>query len=82
LDKIEVKCYSGYTYAEKPVSFTLRGKEHRVESIEKEWRGPGERWFLVKTGDNKYFKLCYNEAQDEWLITQAVKEQENAERNT
>lgn len=82
MDKIEVKCYSGYTYAERPVSFILQGKEYQIESIEKEWRGPGERWFLVKTGGNKYFKLCYNEAQDEWSITEVVKEQENAKRNT
>ena len=82
MDKIEVKCYSGYTYAQRPISFILQGKEYQVENIEEERRGPGERWFAVKTGDNKYFKLCYNEAQDEWSIAQAVKEQENAERNT
>jgi len=82
LDKVEVKCYSGYTYAQRPVSFTWQGKEYEVEDIEKEWWGPGERWFLVKTKDNKHFKLCYNEAQDEWSITEAVKEQENAKRNT
>ena len=63
-------------------TFTFQGKEYQVENIEKEWRGPAERWFLLKTGDNKCFKLCYNEAQDEWLVTEAVKEQENAKRNT
>ena len=68
LDKIEVKCYSGYTYAERPISFIIQGKDYQIESIEKEWREPGERWFLVITGDNKYFKLCYNEAHDEWLV--------------
>jgi len=76
LDKIKVKCYSGYIYAQRPVSFTWQGRDYEVEDIEKEWRGPGERWFLVKTRDNKHLKLCYNEAQDEWSITEAVKEQE------
>jgi hypothetical protein len=82
LDKIEVKCYSGYTYAQRPISFTWHGRDYEVDDIEKEWLVPGGRWFLVKTEGSKYFKLCYNEAQDEWSITEAVKEQENAKRNT
>jgi len=82
LKKIKVKCYSGHTYSQRPVSFTFQKKEYQVEIIEKEWRGPGEKWFVVKTGGNKYFKLCYNEAQDKWKITESVKGQENAKRNT
>lgn len=81
MERIKVKCYSGYTYAERPVSFTWRGRDYEVEEVEKEWRGPGERWFKVKTGGNKSFQLCYNEAKDEWSIKPA-KEQQNAKGNT
>jgi hypothetical protein len=81
LDKIKVKCYSGYTYAERPVSFNWWGRDYQVEEIEKEWLGPGERWFAVKTDDNKSLQLCYNEARDEWSIKTA-EEPQNDKGNT
>ena len=79
---LEVKCYSGHTYAERPLSFIWQGIEYEVEEIEKAWQEPGERWFLVKTRDNKSFQLCYNEAQDEWSITEPAKEKGNAKGNS
>jgi hypothetical protein len=82
LDKIKVHCYSSYTYAQKPVSFDWQGKYYEVENIQKEWLEPGERWFSIKTRDKKHHKLCYNDIQDEWLITKSVKEPDNAKRNT
>ena len=82
LENLKVKCYSGYTYAQRPLSFTWQGSEYEVENIEKEWQGPRERWFLVRTGDNKCFQLCYNEAQDEWSITEPAKEQQNDKENS
>jgi hypothetical protein len=66
LNNIIVKCYSGHTYAEEPRSFEWGGQKIEVEEIEKAWREPGERHFQVRTGDNKYFKLCYNETEDRW----------------
>ncbi|MFC1875134.1 hypothetical protein ACFLY3_03175 [Chloroflexota bacterium] len=75
LDNLIVRCYSGYTYAERPISFTWRGKDYDIAEIEKEWRGEGVKCFLVRTGDNKHLQLCYNEAQDNWSITQPAKEQ-------
>lgn len=64
-----VKCYSGHTYAEEPRSFGWGGKEYEVAGIEKAWLEPGERRFLVRTGDNKVFQLCYNETDNRWSIT-------------
>ena len=65
---INVNCYSGYTYAERPASFWWRGKKHEVEAVVQEWREPGERHFRVRTGDNKLVQLCYNETDDYWSI--------------
>jgi hypothetical protein len=79
---LEVNCYSGHTYAERPLSFTWQGIGYKVKEVEKAWQEPGERCFLVKTGDNKSFQLCYNEANDEWSITKPAKEQGNAKRNS
>jgi hypothetical protein len=69
LDKVEVKCYSGRTYAERPQSFFWQDREFKVLDIEKEWLEPGNRFFRVVTEGEKVFELCYNVAQDEWRLT-------------
>ncbi|MDP3879255.1 MAG: hypothetical protein Q8Q07_02975 [Dehalococcoidales bacterium] len=70
MDELEVSCYSGHTYAERPVSFRWRGIEYQVAEIEKDWLEPGERHFRVRTGDNKFFQLCYNETNRQWSISE------------
>jgi hypothetical protein len=67
LNSLIVKCYSGHTYAEEPRSFEWEGVEYEVEVI-KAWQEPGERHFQVKTRDNKFFQLCYNEAEGRWSL--------------
>jgi hypothetical protein len=67
--KVEVKCYSGHTYADRPQSFLWQGHEFKVKNIEKEWLEPGNKFFRVLTEDEKVFELCYNVAQDEWRLT-------------
>lgn len=65
-----VRCYSGHIYAQRPESFLWLGKEYKVSAIEKEWQEPGRRrLFQVRTQDEKLFKLCYNEAEDQWSVT-------------
>lgn len=67
-NNLKVSCYSGHTYAQEPRSFEWRGIGYDVAAIEKAWREPGKRCFLVLTGDNKSFQLCYNERQQDWDI--------------
>jgi hypothetical protein len=62
----EVKCHSGYVYAEEPRSFVWQGKELRVESVETAWKEPGQRLFRVVAQDGNLFELCYNSAADRW----------------
>jgi hypothetical protein len=69
-EEIQVQCYSGHTYAERPDSFVFQSTAHKVEKVEKEWREPGERHFQVRTQDNKLFELCYNEQKDEWALVE------------
>ena len=73
MNNLKVNCYSGQTYAERPKSFIWEGVEYEVEEIEKEWREPGERYFQVRTRDNKLFQLCYNEGQDQWSLTELIR---------
>lgn len=70
MTSLTVNCYSGSTYAERPVSFTWQGTGYRVEQLISAWREPGRRLFLVSTEDNKSFRLCYNEKDREWSLTE------------
>ena len=70
---LKVSCYSGQSYAERPVSFSWEDKDYQVAEIEAEWRGEGTKNFRVRTKDNKLFQLCYNESQDQWSLTELVR---------
>ena len=71
-DSVEVNCYSGHTYAERPRSFLWQGTEYEIEEIVKSWQEPGEKRFRVRTKANKMFQLCYNERQKQWSVTELV----------
>ena len=62
----EVRCYSGYLYAQEPRSFVWQGKEVGIKSVERAWQEPGQRLFRVVAEDGNLFELCYNEAADRW----------------
>ena len=64
---LQVKCYSGHTYAQRPESFWL-DKEYKISRIEDEWQEPSKKFFRVLTEDEMLFELCYNEAQDQWWL--------------
>ena len=72
-NSLKVNCYSGRTYAERPLSFTWEDIEYEVTEIETEWRGVGTKNFRVRTKDNKLFQLCYNESRDQWSLTELVR---------
>ena len=73
MHNLKVNCYSGYIYAEEPRSFIWEDIEYEVEEIEKAWQEPGERYFQVRTRDNKLFRLCYNEVEKHWSLIELVK---------
>jgi len=73
LNNLKVNCYSGHTYAERPKSFKWQGVEYEIEEIERAWVEPGERYFLVRTRDNKLFRLCYNETQNQWSLMEQAR---------
>jgi len=69
----QVQCYSGHSYAERPLSFHWQGEVHEVKKIEKEWLEPGRRHFLARTESERLFELCYHEEDDEWSAVEVVK---------
>jgi hypothetical protein len=68
LNNPSVSCYSGHTYAERPVSFLWEGVEYQLEEIEKEWLEPGEKHFQVRTKCHQRCRLCYNETTKQWSL--------------
>ncbi len=70
---LEVKCYSGYTYAERPYSFLWQGVYYDVMMIEKDWLEPQKKYFQVRTKENRLFQLCYNETEEIWSLVELVR---------
>ena len=70
---LKVSCYSGHTYAESPRSFEWEGIVYEVEEIEKGWQEPVEKHFQIRIGDNKLFRLYYNEIEKKWSLTELVR---------
>jgi len=66
-EHVEVECYSGHTYAQRPRFFTWQGHRHRVEAVERTWRTPQGPHFRVRTASFSA-ELVYNETQDRWLL--------------
>lgn len=63
---MQVTCYAGHTYAERPLSLMWHGALRMVKDVQKEWREPGERHFRVLTEDDNLIELCYSEEEDRW----------------
>jgi hypothetical protein len=65
--EVEVRCYSGHTYASRPQSFTWQGEEMAVEEVLAQWREPAGPVFRVHTGRGD-FVLAYEERSDRWWL--------------
>jgi len=65
---VTVECYSGYTFAERPIAFLWDGRRHRVERVLKRWRSPDGPGFRVLTAAGAQFELIYGQARDEWTL--------------
>lgn len=63
-----VECHSGFQYAEKPKAIQWEGQRLEVVEIKAEWRTPLSHCFRVRTQDERWFELSYNETTDEWTI--------------
>lgn len=69
MDDVEVTCYSGHTYAERPERVRWQGVDYRIVRVDRSWHEPGGKGFQVSTRDNKRFRLCYNGANGQWSVT-------------
>lgn len=65
---IQVECYSGSRYGERPLSFTLDDERYVVKVVEESWRTPSALHFRVRTGNGESFELAYYEKADSWSV--------------
>jgi len=72
---IEVQCYAGYKSNERPVSFSLSGREyHIIEIIDRWYEGsvdssmPLLNYFKIKTDDGDRHIIRYNGLFDKWSL--------------
>ena len=65
-----VECYSGSTYAERPVALYWDGQRVQIIDIEERWHIPGKMCFRVRAEDGRRFELFYDELDDHWEINE------------
>ena len=70
--QIEVSCYSGYRYGERPVSFRLLERTFTVKEIVDQWYGEDYLYFKILADDQRVYLLKYDQAKDQWSLTGLV----------
>ncbi len=63
---VQVRCHSGYTYAERPQQILIDGEWQKIIEIKKAWRTPEGRAFRVVCADGQILILHYDEKTEEW----------------
>jgi len=61
-----IECYSGATYAERPVAVHWQGQRLAVEQVLRSWRTPAGPGFEVTVAGQGRFRLQLNEATGTW----------------
>jgi len=70
--QIEVSCYSGYQYGERPISFKLLERTFKVIEILDQWYGEDHLYFKILADDQRVYLLKYEQAKDQWSLTGLV----------
>jgi hypothetical protein len=68
MSDIDVACYSGVSYGERPLAFYKDERNYIVKAVLNRWRLPHGKSFLVRTEEDLLFKLNYDESLDLWQI--------------
>ena len=68
LKVIQVSCYSGYKANERPITFTVRGRQLTVKQIIDRWYGVSASYFKVLANDEKIYLIKYDRDEDQWTL--------------
>ena len=65
---VEVECYSGYAYPERPRAIIWRNERYVVRSLLRTWRAPEGPHFELTLEDGSRQELTYDEEEDKWWL--------------
>ncbi len=71
-EMVDVACYAGSRYPQRPQRVTWRGAEHEILAVESEWQEPRRRCYLVRLEGDLLLRLSYHERNDRWTATEAA----------
>jgi hypothetical protein len=69
---IEVVAYSGYKANERPISFTIHGREYRINSLVDRWYGEDHDYHKVLADDGKIYILRWDRVFDSWSLVKVM----------
>ena len=69
-EMVDVACYAGSHYPQRPLRVTWRGAERDVLAVEREWQEPHRRCYLVRLEGDRLLRLSYYERNDRWTATE------------
>ena len=67
-EPVEVECYSGYAYPERPRAIIWRSERHVVRSLLRTWRGTEGPHFELIMENGSRQELYYNQREDQWRL--------------
>jgi hypothetical protein len=68
MNSIRVQCYAGHRADQRPLRFTIRGREFQVVAVGDQWYDPDAIYFRVRADDGNFYILRHDEIQDVWTL--------------
>jgi len=65
---VNVRCYAGASYPERPVAFEWKGRWLKVAEVLRQARTPEGLLFDVLVEDGRRYRLAWHAETDEWAI--------------
>ena len=69
---IEVQCFCGYEFDDRPISFILNEKKLVVEKIIDQWCGQGFAYYKILADDSKGYLMIRHENKHDWALKRVL----------
>ncbi len=65
-EMVDVACYAGSRYPQRPLRVTWRGAEREVLAVEREWQEPRRRCSRGRLDGDRRRRLSYYQRNERW----------------